>query len=431
MIFPKYEFDARVKIDREIDPPPASLFIALGFNQNKDSGKKHYRRYYPEELEKVAAVIPKLPFHEELILRGSKSGTGFFQFNKTDYSTKEIGQFKGLIKMFNKKEDDGYRLKLKRGDEVILQLIRDIYLKKHGEAMAFNFEKLDSFEGRGKFAQIMEDLGLGELDLGNYIVERSYEEQFSRMMLTRTKAIVRVYVIEGFNFASKDIGTASDPYLVLTCGKKTFNEKENYQLDQMNPTFFKCYEFDTEFPGASPLVIKAFDYDTFFGDELIGQTTIDLDDRFFSPEWQSINYKPVEYRQLHHPSSTGSQGVVKMWVEINQVGARDDAGKKDNTIWDIKPRPGTEYEVRAVVWDTKDLVCMDFEGTNDVFVKAYFQTGSVKETDTHYRCTTGEASFNYRLLFDLTAPTPSDNYMFTVQCWDRDFLAANDLIGEA
>lgn len=71
MVFPKYEFDTRVKIDREIEPPPASLFIALGFNQNKDSGKKHYRRYYTEELEKVTAVIPKLPFLEELILRGS------------------------------------------------------------------------------------------------------------------------------------------------------------------------------------------------------------------------------------------------------------------------------------------------------------------------------------------------------------------------
>jgi hypothetical protein len=31
-----------------------------------------------------------------------------------------------------------------------------------------------------------------------------------------------------------------------------------------------------------------------------------LDDRFFSPEWGSIKEKPIEYRQLHHPSSTVS-----------------------------------------------------------------------------------------------------------------------------
>jgi hypothetical protein len=36
--------------------------------------------------------------------------------------------------------------------------------------------------------------------------------------------------------------------------------------------------------------------DDLFGDDLIGDTIIDLDDRFFSAEWDSINDKPVEYR---------------------------------------------------------------------------------------------------------------------------------------
>lgn len=60
---------------------------------------------------------------------------------------------------------------------------------------------------------------------------------------------------------------------------------------------------DAEFPGAPPIVIKAYDYDDLFGDDLIGTTIIDLDDRFFCPEWQQIEDKPVEYRSLYHPSS--------------------------------------------------------------------------------------------------------------------------------
>lgn len=63
------------------------------------------------------------------------------------------------------------------------------------------------------------------------------------------------------------------------------------------------YEFDAEFPGAPPLVINAYDFDDLFGDDLIGKTSIDLDDRFFSPEWQQIEEKPVEFRQLYHQSS--------------------------------------------------------------------------------------------------------------------------------
>ena len=43
---------------------------------------------------------------------------------------------------------------------------------------------------------------------------------------------------------------------------------------------------------------------------------IDLDDRFFSPDWQSIVEKPVEFRELKHPSSNMGQGVIKLWVEI-------------------------------------------------------------------------------------------------------------------
>jgi hypothetical protein len=32
VIMPVYSFDERLKIDREVDAPPPSLFIGLGFN---------------------------------------------------------------------------------------------------------------------------------------------------------------------------------------------------------------------------------------------------------------------------------------------------------------------------------------------------------------------------------------------------------------
>lgn len=51
------------------------------------------------------------------------------------------------------------------------------------------------------------------------------------------------------------------------------------------------------------LFIECFDYDELFGDDLIGTTTIDLEDRYFLPEWRALNDKPVEYRQLYIPTS--------------------------------------------------------------------------------------------------------------------------------
>ena len=53
-----------------------------------------------------------------------------------------------------------------------------------------------------------------------------------------------------------------------------------------------------DFPGAPRLKITAMDYDDFFGDDLIGYTYIDLDDRFYSQNWKALDSKPIEYRDL-------------------------------------------------------------------------------------------------------------------------------------
>jgi Ca2+-dependent lipid-binding protein len=97
--------------------------------------------------------------------------------------------------------------------------------------------------------------------------------------------VIRVYVISAFNLSSRDNGGDSDPYLILTCGAREYNERRNYQENEPNPEFYKSYEFEGQFPGCAPLVIKVMDYDDIFGDDSIGTTSIDLEDRYFSPEW--------------------------------------------------------------------------------------------------------------------------------------------------
>ena len=189
-------------------------------------------------------------------------------------------------------------------------------------------------------------------------------------------------MLEGFEFEQKDVFSLSDPYLVVRCGKIEFDERENYQLDTSCPKFFKCYEFDQEFPGAPLLEIIAKDYDDFFGDDEIGTTLIDLDDRMFSQAWQSIQHKPIEYRQLYETSSTKSQGTVKLWLEI--LNAKSEAAMLP--IIDITPEPVQEFEIRLVVYETKGIEMQDIEGTSDVFVVAYLKDDEKKMTDIHWRC---------------------------------------------
>lgn len=87
----------------------------------------------------------------------------------------------------------------------------------------------------------------------------------------------------------------------------------------MTPTFHKCYEYTVSFPGSPVIQIEAWDYDLLFGDDFIGKTKLDLDDRFFNKEWKGIENKPIEYRDLYHPTSSISQGVIKMWCEIDAL----------------------------------------------------------------------------------------------------------------
>ena len=103
------------------------------------------------------------------------------------------------------------------------------------------------------------------------------------------------------------------------------------------------------------------------------------------------------------------------------------APEDEEPIYDIQKKPVEEFEVRLVVWDTKEIKMMDDEGTSDVFIKAFFDSNNGLETDCHYRCQTGKASFNYRLLFKENYPRK--DYRLNIQAYDRDFFKSNDIIG--
>jgi len=90
-----------------------------------------------------------------------------------------------------------------------------------------------------------------------------------------------------------------------------------------------------------PLEIECWDYDCLFGDDIIGASVIDLDDRFFNPKWQALEQKPIEYRELYYPTANLSQGTVICWVDIEQADKKEK--NQASRIWHVEPEPTKDY----------------------------------------------------------------------------------------
>ncbi|KAL4236528.1 C2 domain [Mactra antiquata] len=96
------------------------------------------------------------------------------------------------------------------------------------------------------------------------------------------KVLVRVYVVKGNDLHPADMNGKADPYLVIRLGGTTINDKENYISKQLNPVFGKCFEIEATFPMESLLTVQIYDWDLVGMDDLIGETKIDLENRYYS-----------------------------------------------------------------------------------------------------------------------------------------------------
>ncbi|CAG2054115.1 unnamed protein product [Timema podura] len=94
--------------------------------------------------------------------------------------------------------------------------------------------------------------------------------------------LVRVYVIKANDLHPMDLNGKADPYVVLQLGSKRISDKDSYISKQLNPVFGKCFEIEATFPQDSMLTIQILDWDLVGSDDLIGETRIDLENRFYS-----------------------------------------------------------------------------------------------------------------------------------------------------
>ncbi|KAJ6653222.1 hypothetical protein lerEdw1_010008 [Lerista edwardsae] len=111
----------------------------------------------------------------------------------------------------------------------------------------------------------------------------------------------------------------------------------------------------------------------------------------------------IETRTLYSTTHPGiEQGKVQMWVDVFP-----ECLGEPGPPFDITPRKPQRFELRCIIWNTKDV---DLEDVNvfgdrmsDIYVKGWMD-GMEEEkqrTDVHYRSLAGEGNFNWRFVFGM------------------------------
>uniref|UniRef100_A0A4W6CNI3 Fer-1 like family member 4 n=1 Tax=Lates calcarifer TaxID=8187 RepID=A0A4W6CNI3_LATCA len=126
---------------------------------------------------------------------------------------------------------------------------------------------------------------------GSFLVYpiESEEEENTKCKITNgipknspIKVLVRVYIVKASSLAPTDPNGKADPYLVVRVGQQSLDTKDRYIPKQLNPTFGEVFELTVSFPLETELFVTVLDHDLVGADDVIGETRVDLENRFYS-----------------------------------------------------------------------------------------------------------------------------------------------------
>ncbi|XP_022096608.1 dysferlin-like isoform X4 [Acanthaster planci] len=188
------------------------------------------------------------------------------------------------------------------------------------------------------------------------------------------ECVIRLYAIKAIDLQPQDPSGLSDPYLKVQLGKKKISEDDDYIPNTLNPVFGKMFEIKTFLPVYKDLTVSVWDHDLLSKDDIIGETVIDLENRFLTKYRASCGL----------PQSYSVSGPNKWRDTQKPMEILDDYCKKNNI-----PGPfyygATKVSVDGKMYNLADFelnkIHTDHEGPADERLALYVlrAQGLVKE----------------------------------------------------
>ncbi|XP_031705495.1 fer-1-like protein 4 [Anarrhichthys ocellatus] len=176
--------------------------------------------------------------------------------------------------------------------------------------------------------------------------------------------LVRVYVVKATTLAPTDPNGKADPYLVVRAGQQSLDTVDRYIPKQLNPTFGEVFEFTVSFPLETELVVMVMDHDLIGADDVIGETRVDLENRFYSRHRATCGlalYYDTEgyniWRDVKNPSA-----ILAELCKTNGIPSpeyRPSEVKVLNKIFKIPPDAVPEGLLKKNQWTPEEEVEME------------------------------------------------------------------------
>lgn len=359
-------------------------------NIDIERANSHTRLNNKINKQNQIVVLPKLCPYK---LPGTNANNSYYKLfeNEDMNSIPDISFFKAIGGLENKHYRRYYNCPLENEETIGLKSpfykisidnMNGCYIK----AIARIVEK-EKYSQYANMKQVIEDR------LGDSKREFLYLYQYDNLLKSISnfeKIIIRLYITD--IMLSNEKTDNDDPITIET--RVYLN---NTLVQKRRKDILSRYDIPSSLPGNCLLKIEIWKSEELFGDELIGNTVIDIEDRYFDLKWNELKDKPIETRELNNNNS--NQDNISLWVDIHSK-----KNMKLSKVWDISNlnlHDNNRFQLRLVVYRAElyDTINSVTNETNDLYISAS-NDNDKQYSDIHYNCN-GYAYFNWRFVFDL------------------------------